>query len=95
MKTCLMINLTLLDVRKDNKQKLEPRSDLEEAQIYRDEDERAIHIGVALTAEYKAQLLELMKKYKEIFSWILIDMSSIDISLACHKLSIDPTIKLI
>ena len=47
-----MINLTLHDIREDNKWRPKPRSNLEEAQVYRDDDEWAIHIRVDAFSRY-------------------------------------------
>ena len=52
-----MIDSTLLNIKEDNKWRPKPRSDLEKAQIYGNEDERAICIGVNLTIANKALLI--------------------------------------
>ena len=67
---------------------------MENVKIHREGDKWTIHVGVDLHPIEKSQLEHLMKKYKEIFAWLPIDMLKIDISMACHKLSIDLSIKL-
>ena len=95
LETCQIINLTLLNIRENNKQRSKPRSNLEEAWIYGDDNKQAICIEVDLTIVDKAQLIQLMKKYKEIFTQTLANMSRININVACHKLSIKLVIKLV
>ena len=56
-----MINSTLLDVKGDNKWRLEPDSELEEVQIYEHDDDRVIHIGVDLLPNDKDKLANLIK----------------------------------
>ena len=90
-----MIDLNLLNVGEDSKWKSEPKLDLEKAKIYKDDDEWVVCIGANFTTVDKAQLIQLIKKYKEIFTWTLADMPGIDTSMACHKLSINPAIILV
>ena len=63
-KACEMINLDLLNVREDNKQRSKLWSELEEAKIYVKDNEHAIHIGVDLHLINKFWLVQLMNKYK-------------------------------
>ena len=52
-----------------------------------------IKIGISLLVEDKTWLVELLRKYIEIFAWVTINMLRIDLKVACYKLSIDPSIK--
>ena len=36
-----------------------------------------------------------MEQYKEIFAWTIANMPGIDINVACHKLLIDLSVKLV
>ena len=63
--------------------------------IYGENDEWVIRIGVNLHLDNKDQLIYLMKQYKEIFSWSTTDMPRVDIIVACLKLSINLSVKLI
>ena len=56
-----MINSTLLDVRGDNKRRLEPELKLEEVWIYAEDDEQVVCIEANLLPEDKGQLVCLIK----------------------------------
>ena len=88
-----MIDSTFLDVKEGSEWWLKLESKLENVWIYGEDDEQIIHIGVNLHPNEKGQLVHLMKQYKEIFAWSLTNMLGINISVAYHKLSIDPGIK--
>ena len=62
-----MINLYLLNIREESKQRLEPRSNLRSLDLW-GKYGQAICIGVNLHLIEKAQLEKLMKECKEIFS---------------------------
>ena len=93
-KACQMINSTLLEVRGDNKRRPRPDFELEEIKIYED-DERVIRIVTDLPSNDKDNLISLIKQFKEVFAWSPADMPGIDAKVACHKLSINPNIKLV
>ena len=88
-----MIDSTLLEVRQHNECKLKPGLELEDFRIHRDDDDQIVRIGVDLDPSNKAQLKNLMEQYKDIFTWLPVDMPRIDISMVCHKLSIDQSVK--
>ena len=92
-KTCQMINLTLFNEREDSKWRPKPRSNLEESFIYGEDDKQAIQLVVDLTTMDKSQLIELLMRYKKALVWTLENMMGIDLSVSCHKLSINLTIK--
>ena len=67
---------------------------MEDFWLYRDSDDQTICIRADIDPNSKSQLMHLIKCYKEIFSWSPTNMPRIDISVACHKLSIDLGVKL-
>ena len=56
-----MIDSTLLEVERQDSQRLEPGSELEDYKIYRDNDSHAVHIEVDLALNDKTQLKDLIK----------------------------------
>ena len=85
-RTYQMIDATLLDVMKDNKQQPKPKLELEDTQIYGENDNRIVHIKADLHPNDKSQL---------IFAWSMTNMPRININMTCHKLSINLGVKLV
>ena len=94
-KACQIIDSTLLDARNENERWLELESKLEKVRIYENDDKQVQCIGANLSPSDKDKLADLIKQYKEIFTWSPTDMSGIDVEITYHKLSIDPNIKLV
>ena len=69
------------------------QSELEDVWIYRENDDWEIHIKANFSQIEKDQLVCLLKQYKQIFTWSLVDMLGININAASHKLSTDPGVK--
>ena len=88
-----MIDSSLLEMGQHDERRPEPESELEDFKIYGDDDDQVIRIGANLEPNDKAQLKNLIVQYKYIFTWTLVDMPWIDISVSCHKLSIDKNAK--
>ena len=83
-----MIDSTLLDVERQDSQRPEPGSELEDYKIYGSDDDRAVRIGADLSPNDKTQLQGLLKRYKDIFAWSPADMPGIDTRVSCHRLAI-------
>ena len=90
---CQMINSTLLEVEWQDWWRLEPKSKLEDFKIYGDDNDRKDRIEANLEPSDKTQLKNLIKRYKDTFAWLPMDMPRIDINVSCHKLSINKGVK--
>ena len=66
---------------------------VKEVRVYRADDDRTIRIGADLEPADKTQLKKLITQYKDIFAWSPADMPRIDISMSCHRLSVDKNVK--
>ena len=88
-----MIDSSLLEVSQHNECRLKPRLELEDFRIHGDNDDRKIRIRANLKPSDKAQLKNLIEQYKDIFTWMPVNMPRIDIRVLCHKLSIDKSAK--
>jgi hypothetical protein len=79
---------------------LDPRADSEEqrpqpeghqilVQIGHKEDQ-TVKVGANFPPVIKGRLIELLKRNKGLFAWVLSEMPGVKLDLACHRLSIKP-----
>ena len=88
-----MIDSSLLEICQCDKHRPKPRSELQDFKKHGDDDDRMIHIRVNLESNDKTQLKNLLAQYRDIFTWMPVDMPRIDTSISCHKLSINKNVK--
>ncbi|GKV22541.1 hypothetical protein SLEP1_g32403 [Rubroshorea leprosula] len=74
------------------KQKAKP---VETVPVNPDVPERTINIGTRLIEEERTELLEFLRVNQDVFAWTTDEMPSIPAELTVHKLSTDPTRKLV
>ena len=48
-----------------------------------------------MSAQEKEQLVELLKRYVDVFAWTYDEMPGLDPELVVHSLNVDPRVKLI
>ena len=92
-----MILAKFLDSRvREVKRNLEHvESKIKEVRLFDDFDLRSVRIRKNLPIDFKRKLIELLKKHRECFAWFIANMSRIGPEVACHKLAIDPNVKLV
>ena len=64
--------------------------DLDDVSISEDFPEHTIQIRSKLTPEFRARLIEFLKKHHNCFAWSHEDMTGIDPNIIVHKLRVDP-----
>ncbi|XP_028072604.1 uncharacterized protein LOC114274823 [Camellia sinensis] len=68
--------------------------DLEKVLVKEDDPEKYFLIGdTLLGADEKLQLLELLRKNKEVFAWSTYDTPGLNPEFACHKLNINHSVR--
>ena len=58
-----------------------------------DGPEKLIRIGTKLPPEVEKDLINLLRKYKDLFAWSPSDMPGISTEVNTHELKIDPSIR--
>ena len=56
---------------------------------------RLISISSKLSEEKKAELILLLKEFKDVFAWDYSEMPRLDLWLVVHMLSVDPEARLV
>lgn len=82
--------ITEVDPRED-KGRPSPVEDLKEVEL--DGPEKLVRIGAKLTVEVERELINLLRRYKELFAWSPSDMPGISTEVISHELKIDPSIR--
>ncbi|GKU97609.1 hypothetical protein SLEP1_g10736 [Rubroshorea leprosula] len=77
------------------KQKAEPVEPVEAVPLNHDVPKRTVKIGTKLTEEERAKLLEFLRVNQDVFAWTTDEMLGIPTELIVHKLSTDPTKRLV
>ena len=73
-----------------------PKKELEEVNLGTDPgNPKLVFIKSQLSAQEREQLVELMKKYVDVFAWTYDEMPGLDPKLVVHSLNIDPVTKLV
>ncbi|XP_074371549.1 uncharacterized protein LOC141712475 [Apium graveolens] len=70
--------------------KVEPGEPVENIELVEGDPTRCISIGSNLQPVLKQELIQLLRKFPDIFSWRPEDMSGLDESIAVHRLHVDP-----
>ncbi|CAL8082995.1 unnamed protein product [Prunus armeniaca] len=72
-----------------------PEDDVELVPLNPDKPERKARISSRLSQEEKAELAAFLQNNKDVFAWSPSDMPDIDPQIICHRLHVNPTIKLV
>ena len=64
--------------------------ELEEIDIGSGDRPRQTYVSAKLDPEYKQELVDLLKEFKDCFAWEYYEMPSLDRSIVEHRLSIKP-----
>ena len=65
-------------------------NELEEIDIGLGDRPRPTYVSAKLDPEYKQELIDLLKEFKDCFAWEYYEMSSLDRSIVEHRLPIKP-----
>ena len=65
-------------------------NELDEIDIGPGDRSRPTYVSAKLDHEYKQELIDLLKKFKDCFAWEYYEMSSLDRSIVEHRLLIKP-----
>jgi len=57
--------------------------------------QKPVFINSQLTAQEKEQLVALLRRYMDVFTWTYDEMSGLDPRLVVHSLNVDPGVKLV
>ena len=83
---------TLEDLVKESQTQL--KEELEEINLGVElGSQKPVLISSQLPAQEKEQLVALLKKYVDVFTWIYDEMPSLDPRLVVHSLNVDPGVK--
>ena len=64
--------------------------ELEEIDIGSEDRPRATYVSAKLDPEYKQELVDLLKEFKDYFAWEYYEMPGLDRSIVEHRLPIKP-----
>ena len=64
--------------------------ELEEVDISSGDRPRPTYVSAKLNPEYKRELVDLLKEFKDYFAWEYYEMPGLDQSIVEHRLSIKP-----
>ena len=65
-------------------------NELEEVDIGSGDRPRPTYVSAKLDPEYKRELVDLLKEFKDYFAWEYYEMPGLDRSIVEHRLSIKP-----
>lgn len=87
-------------IREDTKEcgeaQIQPKEELEEANLGPDPGTpKLFFISSQLTAKENERLVELLKKYVDVFAWTYDEMPVLDPRLVVHSLNVGPETKLV
>ena len=75
---------------------IQPEEELEEINLGAElGSQKPVLISSQLAAQEKEQLVALLKKYVNVFSWTYDEMPGLDPGLVVHSLNVDPRVKLV
>ena len=57
------------------------------------ESQRQFLISDSLSQEHRSQLLTLLDKYQDVFTWTLYEVPGVDPEFVCHELNVSPEYK--
>ncbi|XP_058217361.1 uncharacterized protein LOC131328431 [Rhododendron vialii] len=88
----ITMNIESLDTRDEEKlQHGEPVEKLVEELLEPGQQGKTVRIGTGLSTAAKAELLQFLRKNKDVFAWSHEDIPGIDPMVISHKLNVDPT----
>ena len=70
-----------------------PVEELESIKLDDQHPERMVQIGLQLPGGLQDQLMDFLKKHRDVFAWSYKDMPDTDPLVIVHRLNIDPTYK--
>ena len=88
------MNMRDLDPREEGRARPEPNDELQKIQIGA-VLEKFTFIRQELSKDMKGELTDLVRRNVDLFAWALEDMIRIDLRVICHKLAIDPKVRLV
>jgi len=77
-------------VEQEEKQILPYKETTELINLGTEEDKKEVKIGTTLSVQERQQLVDLLKKYSDVFAWSYQDMPRLDPEIVVHKLPIKP-----
>ena len=83
-----------LDMRDEVNTRLEPSEELEPIQLD-DHPEHLAYIGSKLVEDLRSLLIRFLKQNKDVLAWKQEDMGGIDPTIITHRLSLNPSFKLV
>ncbi|CAL9006170.1 unnamed protein product [Prunus brigantina] len=63
---------------------------LREKRLDPSDPNRKVLVGSLLSNAEREHLIEFLMNNKDVFAWSHVDMLGIDLSVACHRLNVDP-----
>ena len=73
-------------VAQDKKQILPHQEVTEAINLRTEEEKREVKIGTTLSPTIKEKLIDLLRKYSDVFAWSYQDMPSLDTDIVVHRL---------
>ncbi|XP_058183967.1 uncharacterized protein LOC131301614 [Rhododendron vialii] len=90
----IAMNIECLDTRDEEKlQHGEPVEELIEELLEPRQSGKTVRIGTGLSTTAKSELLQFLRKNKDVFAWSHEDIPEIDPRVVSHKLNVDPIVR--
>ncbi|XP_031090958.1 uncharacterized protein LOC115995951 [Ipomoea triloba] len=77
----------------ENRPRAEPIVETEDVVLDLGRPERVVKVGTGLPAELRGRIIEVIRRFKDVFAWGPEDMPGLSREVITHKLAVDPTIK--
>ncbi|XP_031106330.1 uncharacterized protein LOC116010979 [Ipomoea triloba] len=77
----------------ENRPRAEPIVETEDVVLDLGRPERVVKVGTGLPAELRGRIIEVIRRFKDVFAWGPEDMPGLNREVITHKLAVDPTIK--
>lgn len=90
---CGSLEPSLNDTRPPPIPKAIPGELMEQIDLVEGDSSKRVSIGVGLEDPVNQELIDLLRRYPDVFSWKHEDMPGLDEEVAVHKLHIDPKAK--
>ncbi|GLU06565.1 hypothetical protein SLE2022_235890 [Rubroshorea leprosula] len=52
-----------------------------------------MHVSTMLSVDERAKMVDLLREYKDVFTWHYEEMHGLDLALVAHSLNVDPNMK--
>ncbi|XP_022855889.1 uncharacterized protein LOC111377073 [Olea europaea var. sylvestris] len=72
----------------------EPIEELEGVQVCADDPSKELKVGYELQSSTRNEIVAFLRQNLDVFAWNHGDMRVIDPKIACHKLQVDPSVRL-